>query len=176
MLKTLPTFPILITERLTLRQPTANDAEQMLLLRSNPLVNQYLDRKPTESLAAAAGFIEKVNENFSKGAGLYWAITQSGNKELIGTICLFDFSTEEGKCEIGYELLPAYQGKGIMREALKKVVHFAFQTLGVKCIEAFTHEDNQGSNQLLVNIGFDEITNAENAPPGFKVFRLTGEA
>lgn len=168
-------FPVLITERLVLRQPTASDAGQFFLLRSNPLVNQYLGRKPAATIDEAAAFIEKVNGNFISEESLYWAITQSGSKELIGTICLFDFSTEQNKCEIGYELLPAYQGQGFMGEALKMVIHFAFQTLGIKCMEAFTHTDNQGSNQLLRKSGFDEITNAENVPPGLKIFRLTTE-
>lgn len=168
-------FPVLITERLILRQPSASDAQQMLMLRSNPVVNKYLGRKPTETVAEAAAFIEKVNGNFIAEEGLYWAITLNDNQELIGTICLFDFSAELSKCEIGYELLPAYQGQGFMGEALKKVIHFAFQTLGIKSIEAFTHKDNQGSNKLLHRLGFKDVTNEENTPPDFKTFRLTGE-
>jgi ribosomal-protein-alanine N-acetyltransferase len=44
---------------------------------------------------------------------LYWAITQTQNGKLIGTICLFDFSEELNQCEMGYELSTDYQGQGI---------------------------------------------------------------
>ncbi len=127
--KILSTFPTLTTERLTLRQPLESDAQAIFLLRSDTMVNKYLDRPPSETVEDALSFIRKVNENFKNNSGLYWAITQTNDEKLIGTICLFDFSEELKKCEIGYELLPDYQGQGLMNEALKKVIEFTFQTL-----------------------------------------------
>ena len=112
----LKTFPILTTERLTLRQLLDSDIMEIFLLRSDTLINKYLDRQPSKIIEDAANFIEKIkNNSFS-----YWAITQKESEKLIGTICLFDFSEEFKRCEIRYELLTEYQGKGIMREASKK--------------------------------------------------------
>jgi ribosomal-protein-alanine N-acetyltransferase len=85
---------------------------------------------------------------------LYWAITATGNKKLIGTICLFDFSDELEKCEIGYELLTYSQGKGIMTEAIEKIIEFAVQTLELKTIDAFTPKDNVSSTKLLQKFNF----------------------
>jgi len=41
-----------------------------------------------------------------------------------------------------------------MREAAKKVIAYAHQTLGLKTIDAFTHKDNQGSTNLLKELKF----------------------
>lgn len=41
----------------------------------------------------------------------------------------FDFSTENNSCEIGYELMPEFQGQGIMKESAEEVINYAFQTL-----------------------------------------------
>ena len=171
----LSTFPTLTTERLTLRQPLESDAQEIFLLRSDAIVNKYLDRQPTETVAEAISFIRKVAENFKNNAGLYWAITQTDNGKLIGTVCLFDFSDEGKKCEIGYELLPNYQGQGIMNEALKKIIEFTFQTLGLENIDAFTHKDNQSSTKLLRKFNFKETTVIDEANPNLIAFRLSNQ-
>lgn len=154
MLQVPSSFPVLVTERLTLRQPTLNDAQEIYLLRSNTEVNKYLNRKPCENLAEAETFIKNVNKNYSNKQALYWAITLSAENKLIGTICLFDFSTTINECEIGYELLPHYQGMGIMHEAAKKVIEFAFQTLKLHALNAYTLLNNTNSTQLLQKLNF----------------------
>ena len=171
----LSTFPTLTTERLTLRPPLESDVQEIFLLRSDMIVNKYLDRQPAETVEEALSFIRKVNENFKNNAGLYWAITQTDNEKLIGTICLFGFSDELKKCEIGYELLPNYQGQGIMNEALNKIIEFTFQRLGLETIDAFTHKDNQSSTKLLQKFNFEETTIIDEANPNLIVFRLSNK-
>jgi len=171
--KILSTFPTLTTERLTLRQPLESDAQQIFLLRSDAIVNKYLDRQPSGTVEEALSFIRKVNERFKNNEGLYWAITQTGKEKLIGTICLFDFSDELKKCEIGYELLPHYQGQGIMNEALKKIIEFTFQTLRLGTIDAFTHKDNQSSTKLLQKFYFQRTAIIGGANPNLILLRLS---
>ena len=171
--KILSTFPTLTTERLTLRQPLDSDAQQIFLLRSDTIVNKYLDRPPSETVEDALSFIRIVNENFKNNTSLYWAITQTDNEKLIGTICLFDFSDELKKCEIGYELLTDYQGQGIMNEALKKIIEFTFQTLGIETIDAFTHKENQSSTKLLQKYNFEDMGSIDEVNPNLILFRLS---
>jgi ribosomal-protein-alanine N-acetyltransferase len=171
--KYLSTFPTLTTERLTLRQLLESDVQEIFLLRSDAIVNKYLDRQPSETVEGALKFIRKVNENFKNNEGFYWAITQTDNEKLIGTICLFGFSDELKKCEIGYELLPNYQGQGIMNEALNKIIEFTFQTLGLETIDAFTHKDNHSSTKLLQKFSFKKTAIIDGANPNLIVFRLS---
>ena len=35
--------------------------------------------------------------------------------------------------------MPAFQGQGIMQEAISKVIAFAHEVIGLKVIEAYTH-------------------------------------
>lgn len=174
MFKKIPSiFPILVTERLTLRQPLDSDVQKMFLLRSNTLVNRYLKRQPTETIEEVLAFIIKVNEQFSIKAGLYWAIALKENGTLIGTICLFNFSNELKKCAIGYELLPGFQGQGMMTEAMSTIIQLAFQTLGLKQAEAFTHIDNKSSIKLLRKFNFKETTSIDDVPPNHILFCLS---
>lgn len=147
-------FPLLITERLTLRKLSIEDQKDILALRSDPVINMYLGRQPAITIEDAADFIHKVNENIEKNIALYWAITLTETKTFVGTICLYNFSREENSCETGYELMTEFQGQGIMKEAAAVVFDFAFQTLKFNKILAFTHKDNSNSTRLLAKFGF----------------------
>lgn len=122
-------FPVLTTERLTLRQPTTDDQADIFALRSDPEVNKYLGRQPSKTIEDAINFINKINDNFEKNSTFYWVITRTKTKEFVGTICLYDFTNEKDSCEIGYELLTKFQGQGIMKEATEKIIEHAFQTM-----------------------------------------------
>jgi len=158
-------FPILTTERLTLRQLVISDEQEIFTLRSDSEINKYLDRKRAKTIDDARGFIDKISENINKNDSVYWAITFSDKNILIGTICLFGFSDENDKCEIGYELLTNFQGQGIMREALEKVIDYAFNTIKVKKIEAFFHRDNQSSIKLLEKFSFRNSNEPDKTDP-----------
>ena len=162
-------FPILTTERLTLRQLVINDEQEIFTLRSDSEINKYLDRRLSNTIDDARNFINKIIENNS----LYWAITLSDKNILIGTICLFGFSDENYKCEIGYELLTNFQGQGIMKEAAEKVIDYAFNTIKVQKIEASFHRDNQSSIKLLEKLSFTNSNEPDKTNPELICFYLT---
>jgi [ribosomal protein S5]-alanine N-acetyltransferase len=170
--RTFTPFPILTTERLTLRQLLINDEQEIFTLRSDSEINKYLDRQVSNTIDDARNFINRINENVNKNDSLYWAITLSERNILIGTICLFGFS-ESGKCEIGYELLTNFQGQGIMKEAAEKVIDYAFNTIKVKIIEAFLHRDNQRSIKLLEKLSFTNSNLADKTNPDLTCYHLT---
>ena len=163
-------FPVLKTERLILRQLRSSDDKEIFALRSNDNVNKYLGRKPSKSIDDAKNFIQTINENIQRNDSIYWAIILNGTDKLIGTICLFNFSEDHLKAEIGYELLPDFQGKGIMQEAISKVIHFGFQHVGLNSIEAYTHSENQSSTRLLEKLNFKGESAADE---NFRIFKLT---
>ena len=163
--RTFATFPVLITERLTLRQLTMNDEQEIFTLCSDREINKYLDRQVSQTIEDARNFINKINELIHTNESLYWAITLSDKNNLVGTICLFSFSDEHDKCEIGYELLTNFQGQGIMKEAVEKVIDYAFNTINVQKIEASFHRDNLSSRRLLDKFSFKQSNKVENASP-----------
>ena len=162
-------FPILTTERLTLRQLVINDEQEIFTLRSDSEINKYLDRQISNTIDDARNFIHKI----TKSDSLYWAITLSDKNLLVGTICLFGFSDENYKCEIGYELLTNFQGQGIMKEALEKVIDYAFNTIKVKKIEAFMHRDNLSSIKLLEKFSFRNSNEPDKTNPDLICYYLT---
>jgi [ribosomal protein S5]-alanine N-acetyltransferase len=167
------TFPILTTERLTLRQLSVNDQHAIFALRSDPEVNKYLNRQPCKSTEEAINFINIVNDNIEKNGTLYWAITLTDTKTVVGTICLFDFSREKSSCEMGYELMTKFQGQGIMQEAVQVVIDYVFQTLKFRNLLAFTHYENQSSTKILSKFHFVKSTETDKENPDLVIFTLT---
>lgn len=166
-------FSILTTERLILRQLSIDDWQEILTLRSDPEVNKYLDRQAAKTKEDEIGFINKINENIEKHTAFYWAITLTRTNTVVGTICLYNLSTEMSSCEIGYELMPKFQGQGIMNEALRAVIDYVFQTLKFNEILAVTHCENQHSSRLLSKFNFVKSLEVDKENPELDIFILT---
>lgn len=165
-------FPILATERLTLRQLSTDDQQNIFALRSDTEINKYLEREPSKTIEDAINFINKVNDNIKKNNSIYWVITLTKTKTFVGTICLFDFSNEKNSCEIGYELMTKFQSQGIMKEATEKVIDYAFQTLQFQKIVACTHNRNQNSIKLLTKFNFLQSLEIDKENADFNIFIL----
>ncbi|HMK03890.1 MAG TPA: GNAT family N-acetyltransferase [Ferruginibacter sp.] len=151
----------LTTERLVLRQLKPEDADRIFVLRSDENVNRYLDRQPALTIEDAIAFIQKINTAVNNNASLYWAISAKDDPALIGTICIFNTDLEKGTAEIGYEMLPAFHGKGLMQEALATIIEYGFEVAGFNIIEAVPRADNERSVSLLKKNKFTRDSEAE---------------
>lgn len=173
-------FPQLLTERLVLRQLSLKDEEQIFALRSDETVNRYLDRPKANSIDDARAFINKIN--LGVHASFFWAICFREESQLVGTICLWNFSEEENKAEIGYELLPHFHGQGIMQEAFRKIMEFGFQDLELSSIDAWTTIQNTSSIKILERNLFKRDVTLENKidraieGPDLIIYSLSKEA
>ena len=165
-------FPVLTTERLTLRQLSMDDQQNIFALRSDTEINKYLERAPSKTIEDAINFIKNIDSNIKNNNSIYWVISLTKTNTFIGTICLFDLSNEKNSCEIGYELMTKFQGQGIMQEAIEAVINYAFQTLQFQKIVAFTHKKNQRSTKLLTKFNFLQSKEADTENPDFNIFTL----
>lgn len=147
-------FPSLTTERLSLRKLSPDDAEEIFFLRTDENINKYIDRSRATSMDDAYNFINKTNQSIDNNEFVDWAITFKDDSKLIGSICLWNISREENKAEVGYELLPDFQGKGIAQEAMLVVLDYGFNIMMLNKIEAYTHKENSASKKLLEKFGF----------------------
>jgi ribosomal-protein-alanine N-acetyltransferase len=147
-------IPLLTTERLILRQLQSSDDKAIFTLRNNAQVNAFIQRPITGNIYDARHFISTINEGINNSEWLYWAIILKSNQQLVGTICMWHFSNDNTMAEIGYELHPDYQGKGLMNEAIQTIIDYGFNTLDLKTIEAYTQPANTKSVTLLEKNGF----------------------
>ncbi|WP_426671600.1 GNAT family N-acetyltransferase [Mucilaginibacter sp. McL0603] len=158
-----PPFTNLTTERLILRELRLTDAHEIFLLRSNERVNELIDRVTATSIDEAHQFINMIISNQLNNESFMWVITLKDEPKLIGTIVYWNIIKEKDQAEIGYELLPQFHSKGIMQEALLKVIDFGFKTLGLKTILAEPKANNQPSVKLLEKCGFVKTGETEDS-------------
>lgn len=148
-------FPTINTLRLSLRQLSLQDAEEVLFLRSDAEVNEFIKRQTPTKIQDAIDFVNKIELSYAKREALSWVISLKNDPKMVGSICLWNFSADRKTGEVGYDLHPSFQNKGIMTEALKEVLAFGFNRLDLEKIVAFTHRDNENSKNLLTKNGFE---------------------
>jgi ribosomal-protein-alanine N-acetyltransferase len=142
------------TERLQLREINESHVEDILKIRSNEVINRFVKRNSPKNNYDALQFILTIKEKTRNNQTFYWGISLKDHLNLIGTICLWNFSEDRKTAEVGYELLPDYHGKGLMSEALKAVIEFGFNELNLHEIFAFTSRFNENSKKLLLRHSF----------------------
>lgn len=142
------------TERLQLKEINENHVEDIFKIRSNEVINQYVQRNSPKNNYDALQFILTIKERTKDNQSFYWGISLKDQSNLIGTICLYNFSEDRKVAEVGYELLPDYHRQGIMSEALKAVLDFAFDDLHLHEVLAMTNKFNENSKGLLLKYDF----------------------
>jgi [ribosomal protein S5]-alanine N-acetyltransferase len=143
--------PELHTNKVKLRAPEKSDATTLYYLRTHPSVNKFIERNVPKNISDVEKFIELRNADPNP---FYFIIETLPTNELAGTICLWNINKENKYAEVGYELLPDFQGKGIMTSALREIINLAFTELDIETIVAFTHSENLSSRKLLEKFGF----------------------
>ena len=85
-------FPEIQTEKLLLRRLEKSDWKAVSFLRSDKKVNEFVKRSSAESKEKALEFITKINAGIENRELCYWKITEKLQHEMIGSICLWNFS------------------------------------------------------------------------------------
>jgi [ribosomal protein S5]-alanine N-acetyltransferase len=151
-------FPILKTDRLLLRQLVINDDERIFEYQSNKENFKFVDMPIYTSIEEAQNYVTKMNGGVSSNQWIIWGIADAKTNTVLGTISIWNISLEQSKAELGYGLFPGSSGKGIMSEALVKVVEYGFEIMGLKTIEAYTNAMNHKSIALLTRNKFTKIS------------------
>ncbi len=147
-------FPEMETERLSLRRMTMDDVQEVFFFRSDPAMRRYIDRPPAETIEDARAFIARIDAGIDADEWINWGMYLKNDRRLIGTICLWNLSRKDHYAETGYLIHTDFQRRGLMSEAMKAMLEYAFEKKDFLVIEAFTHRLNTDSARLLVRNGF----------------------
>lgn len=146
-------FKNLETERLLLRRVAASDIKEIRELRGNPETMKFIPRPLVTTDEEALEHFKMIDEKIENNTGINWAITLKGNPKLIGIIGHYRIQPENHRCEIGYMILPQYNGQGIVTEAIKAVLEYGFDDLKMHSIEAVIDPENFASERVLIKNG-----------------------
>lgn len=147
-------FPTIETERLLLDSLTDGDVNEVFQLRSNPETMKYIPRPLVKDNDGALEHIKMILDKIDSNEGINWAIRLKGNPKLLGIIGFYRLQPENYRAEIGYMILPEFHGKGIVPEAVNRLIKFGFEDLDLHSIEAVIAPENYASERVLQKCGF----------------------
>lgn len=154
-------FPKLTTDRMLMRPICAQDLEAIHRLRSDRAVNILVGRETPTNLSQTEEFIAKIEGMVERRECMYWGLALKEENSLIGTICCWNFDVQNEIVEVGYEMLPEFRRRGLMKEALSKVIEYSFESLNAKLITAFPSGVNDRSVGLLEALNFQLADNSD---------------
>ena len=107
-------------------------------------------------LEALPHFIEAMEQ---EPTGQVWdgIILHKADQVAIGGIGFHGPPDEAGMVEIGYNIIPAYEGQGYATEMAHSVIDWAFHTPGIQVITAECLDDNIGSIRVLEKVGMRRL-------------------
>jgi len=145
---------ILETERLILRKFTIKDAPFIAELMNSPTWIRFIGDRGIKTLAHAQSYLLNgpIMTYTAYGFGLY-LVELKNTKTPIG-MCGLVKRDYLDYLDIGYALLPAYEGKGYAFEIASATVNYAFNNLHLLKLAAITNVNNKRSVQLLYKMGF----------------------
>jgi RimJ/RimL family protein N-acetyltransferase len=145
---------ILLAERVRLRKLAQSDTAALFGMFSHPEVMRYWSRPAMTEMAQAELLVQQVLADYETGDSLPLAIERSDDSVFIGNCTLHHFHETSRRAEIGYALARLFWGQGYMHEALKTLVTYAFEGLGLNRLEADIDPRNAPSARSLERLGF----------------------
>ena len=147
--------PVLITDRLVLRTPVPDDADELAVIANSREIAEMTARMPHPYRRAdAVRYINAIHDG--QVEGYVYAVTIADTGRLIG-MCAVTNRPPSGDLEVGYWLGRTWWGKGYASEAASAVVDLAFRVTGANVIYAGSRTVNPRSRQVLVKQGFELI-------------------
>lgn len=142
------------TNRLILRKFELTDAEDMYNNWANDdNVTRYITwathKNIEETNKVVEGYVnESVRDNY-----YHWCIVLKETNEVVGSIGAFRLFEDLKLFEIGYCIGTKFWNKGITTEAMKALIKFFFEEVGVNRIEARHDTNNPSSGKVMIKSG-----------------------
>jgi ribosomal-protein-alanine N-acetyltransferase len=135
-----------------------NDVDDLFTMRKDSKMNKYIDTRLEENIKETKAYIDKMNKGVDCNKWIIWALEHKASKKVVGSICIWNINMEQDNGELGYGIIPNYQGKGLMKEALLSVIEYGFNVMNLKTLDAYTEERNVKSINLLEKCNFIEVS------------------
>ncbi|PWY55609.1 GNAT family N-acetyltransferase [Legionella qingyii] len=142
------------TPRLLLRAWSDDDIAPFFSMNQDPKVMEYIANFWTMDMVAS--FIERMNAQLAEKNYTLWAVEEKSTQEFMGFIGLNSPAWEAHftPCvEIGWRLAFSFWGKGYATEGAQAVLNYAFNTLKLKEVVAFTVPENLRSQRVMEKLG-----------------------
>ena len=143
------------TDRLNIRQLDDNDSNDIFSYCSNPNVAKNVTWTAHQSLLDSMNFIAYAKSNYALGTPepLGIILKDDPDAKVIGTVGLMLASPRKRIFELAYALDEKHWGKGILVEASKVLIDYAFKHYALDRIQCRCLVENTQSSRVMEKLG-----------------------
>ncbi len=162
------------TKHLILREIVIEDTGDMYRLDSNPIVHEYLGKKPIACMGRARHYIDYIRMQYTKYGIGRWAAIEKSSGDFIGWTGLkMNFEeTMNGHTnfyDIGYRFMPEYWGKGYATESSIAARDYFFEHFPNTKLCGMAELGNRASCRILEKIGLERKADFMYEPENIKL-------
>lgn len=172
---------VLETDRLLVREWTADDAAAAFAVYGDPEVTRYLGGtgEPDPDVATRRERLARIVAKYPGWGGLgFWALVETASGEVMGGA--EPVPLEGGPdVEVGYHLRRDRWGRGYATELATALVDHGFDRLGLERIVAVAYPENVASHRVLLKTGLIHLGRRHafgHELESFAIERSAGEA
>jgi RimJ/RimL family protein N-acetyltransferase len=149
--------PWLETLRLSMREFTPDDFDDLFALDTDPRVMKYISRGKPATRTEVANSLRRILRYPTLYPDLgIWHTSRRDNGAFIGWFSL-KYAGKSPDIESGYRLRHDAWGQGYASEGATALAHYGFDDLGLQRIIGVTHPGNKASQNVLMKAGLDDI-------------------
>ncbi len=143
------------TERMVLRRYRPEDADDLYrYLGTDPAMYQYSGWNPYATLEMARATVQGFIDRYKDAQTYSWVMDI--DDVIIGTIGAYDYHNSQ--IEVGFSVVPGWQGRGLATEAMRKVLEYLTENEGIPRVMAWCAAENVGSRRVLEKAGMRLIS------------------
>lgn len=143
------------TERLLIKPTSVGDAEFIYQLMNTPKFLKYIGDRNIKSIEDAENYIRiKMLPQLNHLGYSNYSLIRKSDDSKIGTCGLYDRDGLDG-IDIGFGLLPEYEGLGYAYESANRLKKAAFEEFEFEKLNAITSKENISSQRLLEKLGLE---------------------
>ena len=142
------------TNRLVLRRYVTTDAQDMFRnWVTDPEASKFWSWEPHAHIDETKALLRGWIDEYAKLDVYHWVIVLKQTSEAIGYIYLRDIDDVNASSSIHFLLSRKYWNRGIMTEACRAVLDFAFTQVGIAHIHTMHHINNPASGKVMQKSG-----------------------
>ena len=163
-------MPVLETERLVLRKLDLKDLREIIAWEEVPIAQS--------ARVQAQEFLDYCFREYRERGIGPWGIQLKETKVIVGN-CGFPHVIFKNLCgEVNYYVAPGHRGQGLAPEALKALLKFGFQDIGLARIQARCELGNLSSERVMQKAGMrferliEDMPSSKSPSPKQKLYAI----